>query len=163
MSTVDSKCMTIQYNSQIVTCGTRTDELLLGTGNLASGLTDLIAKKTVKCNVVGKLPTGPVAVPVPGPPINPFSGGNSSSQLLNAQIRAQQECTAAANRALALQRIANPVTSPPLRFAQYQRRVPVVCPAPAPGTIIKLNPAIPDAINGPCTIIPGIVTTWPPH
>lgn len=163
MTTVDSKCMTIQYNSQIVTCKTSTDENILGTGNLASGLTDLIAKKTLKCNIIGKLPSAPVTIPPPGPPINAYSGGNSSSQLLNAQIRIQQECTASANRALALQKILNPVTSPPPRFLQYQRRIPIVCPAPAPGTIIKLNPAIPDAINGPCTIVPGIVTTWPPH
>jgi len=161
---VDSKCMVIQYDSQIVTCETAEKSTTgqLGTGNLASGLTDLIAQKTLRCNTVGKLPTALQILPQPGSQINPYSGGNTSSQLLNAQIRAQQTCTAAANRALALQRVTNPVVNIPPRFLNYQRTIPVVCPAPPPGTIVKLNPAIPDAVNGPCTNVVGIVTSWPP-
>jgi hypothetical protein len=159
----EDACLSIQYNSQIVTCTTvanSTDPYNKGTGNLASGLTDLIERKTLKCNTIQQLPSARTSNCCNiAPQISPYAGGNSSGAFLLAKIRSQQECTAKSNRLLALQRVP-PVCTQPQRFTQYQRPIPQVpCTQPPPGLIIKSNPAVPDAINGPCTNVIGISVT----
>jgi hypothetical protein len=157
-------CLSIQYNSQIVTCETArnsTDPLNLGTGNLASGLTDLIKKKVVDGNIIQKLPQSPVPITCNryAPQISPYAGGNTSSSLLQSHIARQQACTETANRLLALQRVP-PVCNTVPRFAQYQRRgAPTPCTPPPPEIVIPYNPAVPDAIDGPCTNVIGISVT----
>lgn len=157
-------CLTIQYNSQIVTCETArnsTDPLNLGTGNLASGLTDLIKKKVVDGNIIQHIPRTPVTPNCNGrtPQISPYAGGNTSGSLLQSQIVRQQAYTETANRLLALQRVP-PVCNTVPRFIQYQRRAaPAPCTPPPPEIVIPYNPAVPDAIDGPCTNVIGISVT----
>lgn len=162
-------CLVIQYNSQIVTCETAqnsTDPMNLGTGNLASGIVDILQKKTLMCNVQQMLPAARSSQCIPtGPRISPYAGGNSSGALLNGQMMAYASCMAATNRAVAELKSSVPVCarSPNVlsaehRFAKYQRwSPPAPCPPPPSDMIIPSNPAVPRAVDGPCVIVPGIV------
>lgn len=154
-------------------CPTFQLNALENTGNLASGNTDLIVATTQKA-FVAQQAANPLlrpssCCPAPLPVVPAYSGGNSSSGLLGAQVRQQQICDANQTLAVLLLQNTNSTTrllttpgmnnrfSPAVRFQQYTRREnPVPCP-PTVG-----NPAIPTSPLGPCTNVIGIVQTWPP-
>ena len=154
-------------------CPTFQLNALENTGNLASGNTDLIVATTQKA-FVAQQAANPLlrpssCCPAPLPVVPAYSGGNSSSGLLGAQVRQQQICDASQTLAVLLLQNTNSTTrllttpgmnnrfSPAVRFQQYTRREnPVPCP-PTVG-----NPAIPTSPLGPCTNVIGIVQTWPP-
>jgi hypothetical protein len=128
-------------------------------GNFASSIPEQDQKATLIAAIprtVGfRSPTTPQC-PVPSRPA--YRGGITSGTLLANQIRQTQAC--AYQQALAVQKLSMvpgcPV-DPATRFIQYQR-----LPNPAPCPVSTINPAIPAAINGPCTNVIGICTTWPP-
>jgi hypothetical protein len=131
-------------------------------GTFASGITDMIQAQTLRTAALllaSKAQANPVQTP--GPMISLYAGGITSGALLSNQIAAAEICSSEQNLAVYKLRLAGqPVpcpVDPNLRFAQYNRPAP---PAPCPVYII--NPAVPAAINGPCTNVIGINTTWPP-
>lgn len=158
-----STCLTIQYDSQIVTCETAktsTDPMLKGTGNLASGMTDIVAKKNQMCAIQANLGTSRNVLYCSNAPwISPYAGGNISSKLLQSQIQQDAICNAKQNLAVALLRqvpVCTPVTD--TRFHKYIRRgPPVPCTPPPPDVVIPFNPAVPKPVDGPCVIVPGYV------
>jgi len=142
------------------------------TGNLASGNTYLIDTTTQKAFIERQASTltMPVACCPPSRPAIPaYSGGNSSSGLLGAQIRQQQICDASQTLAILILQQTNSTTrllttpgyinrfSPAVRFQQYARQPN---PVPCPATVY--NAGLPTALFGPCTNVIGIVQTWPP-
>jgi len=136
-------------------------------GNFASGQTDDVIRLTAIAAIPRLLLTGQgpnsykttKASQCPPAPINIYTGGTSSGVLLQKQMRSAASCTAANDLALAkLRQIPGCPVDTATRFAQYQRYQP-----PAPCPVSTINPAIPAAINGPCTNVIGIVQTWPPH
>jgi hypothetical protein len=136
-------------------------------GNFASGQTDKVIAATLIAAGPRALLTGSPSqqykttkpVQCPQPFISPYVGGVRSSVLLQNQINAAVICNQASNLAAAkLRQIPGCPVDTATRFAQYQRYQP-----PAPCPVSTINPAIPAAINGPCTNVIGIVQTWPPH
>ena len=140
-------------------------------GNFASGQTDEVIQCTLREASKRALLTGapgssgsPVyKYPKPSqcPPvyISPYSGGATSSIFLKNRMESIAICTAAQNLAVAkLRQIPGCPVNLATRFVQYQRYQP-----PAPCPVSTINPAIPAAINGPCTNVIGSVQTWPPH
>lgn len=162
----EQSCLTIQYNSQIVTCETyenSTDPLLKGTGNLASGMIDIIQKKAEKC---ANPPNHRIAACcVTGPQISPYAGGNSCQAFTLHQNQQYIFCNARRTASViqlqsmvpACERSPHRVSAAE-RFAQYRRFAPSApCPGPPSDMIIPSNPAIPKAVDGPCVIVPGIL------
>ena len=137
-------------------------------GNFASGQTDKVNQDVLRAAIPRSLVTGGQPSPqyktmkqnqCPPPFISPYSGGTRSSVLLQNQIGAAAICNAANDLAAAkLRQIPGCPVDATTRFAQYQ---PFRPPAPCP--VYTYNPAVPAAINGPCTNVIGIVQTWPPH
>jgi len=137
-------------------------------GNFASGQTDRVIAATLEAAGPRSLLTG---APGPGhykttkppqcpPPfISPYVGGTRSSILLQNQINSTKICNAAADLAVAkLRQIPGCPVDQTIRFSKYKRYEPAAaCP------VYPINPALPAAINGPCTNVIGIVQTWPPH
>jgi hypothetical protein len=137
-------------------------------GNFASGQTDRVIEDTRIAAIPRALFTGlggpnpyktVKANQCPGPFISPFKGGSKSSILLQNQMTAAAICNAANDLAAAkLRQIPGCPVNAQTRFAHYQSYQP-----PAPCPVSTINPAIPKALNGPCTNVIGIVQTWPPH
>lgn len=157
-------CLTIQYDSQIVTCETArvsTDPMMKGTGNLASGMTDIIAKKNQLCAIQANLGSGDRTPQCcyEGPRISPYAGGTSSSKLLQAQIERNVVCTMQQNLAVAkLRQIPACPANIDTRFYKYIRRgPPIPCTPPPADVVIPFNPAVPKPVDGPCVIVPGYV------
>jgi len=137
-------------------------------GNFASGQTDNVIRDTHYASIQRELRTG-LGGPNPyktvkenqcaGPFISPYVGGSRSSIHLRNQMDAAAICNAARDLATAkLRQIPGCPVNAQTRFARYQR-----FPPPAPCPVYTINPAIPAALNGPCTNVVGIVQTWPPH
>jgi hypothetical protein len=137
-------------------------------GNFASQQTDQITRATLEAAIPRALLTGapgpnqfkfPKPYQCPPYPVNQYTGGTTSGLLLANQIRATELCTAANELAVAkLRQIPGCPINNAERFAQYK---PFRPPAPCP--VSTINPAIPKALDGPCTNVIGIVQTWPPH
>jgi hypothetical protein len=129
-------------------------------GNFASSIPEQQARDTLVASIPRTVqfrsPTTPQCPVIPSKPA--YVGGSRSSTLLANQMRA--DAVYAMRQALAVQKQGMvpgcPVDSA-TRFIQYQR-----LPNPAPCPVSTINPAIPAAINGPCTNVIGICTTWPP-
>ena len=136
-------------------------------GNFASGQTDSVIAAT-------RMAAGPRAL-LTGSPSQQYKttktpqcppvyirssvGATSSSILLRNQINAAAICNQANELAAAkLRQIPGCPVDQTIRFIKYQRyQLPAACP------VYAINPALPAAINGPCTNVIGIVQTWPPH
>jgi len=136
-------------------------------GNFASGQTDRVIAATLEAAGPRALLTGSpgqqyktTKIPqCPLPFVSPYVGGTRSSVLLRNQMNAATICSAANNLAAAkLRQIPGCPIDQTTRFIQYKRyQPPAACP------VYAINPALPAAINGPCTNVIGIVQTWPPH
>lgn len=136
-------------------------------GNFASGQTDRVIAATLEAAIPRALLTGSPSqnyktTKTPQcqlPSISPYVGGARSSVLLQNQMNATKLCNAAAELAVAkLRQIPGCPVDQTIRFSKYKRYEPAAaCP------VYPINPALPAAINGPCTNVIGIVQTWPPH
>jgi BspA type Leucine rich repeat region (6 copies)/MBG domain/Fibronectin type III domain len=131
-------------------------------GTFASGITDMIQAQAIRTDTLlqaSRARGNPIQSP--GPNISRYAGGIRSSALIQNQIAAAEICATQQNLAIYKLRLAAQPTpcpvDPNLRFAQYNRPAP-----PAACPTYPINPALPAAINGPCTNVVGINTTWPP-
>ena len=124
---------------------------------------DIIQKKAEKC---ANPPNHRIAACcVTGPRISPYAGGNSCQAFTLYQNQQYIACNAGRTASVIQLQSMVPVCdrspqkiSAEERFAHYQRRgPPVPCAPPPSDMIIPSNPAIPKAVDGPCTIVPGIV------